>query len=421
MDLKEYSSIIVEISDQKKNLANCLDNIEDRRDITEAAGCLILAKQFYTNSKIRPKNGGIIFIKPVRLKFHDKFTTLLENYKNNRKRRDSYKTQQPRKRFKKWLSNVPKNVAKYEVINTEFLPSLKTKNSGLGSKVWDLIHSFTKPKKKDNHWEETYEHLLKIQKSLQNQRKYAGSKVYEKRMFDIVLKRDEPSLSKIERRSPTGILDNAMKLAQILLSNDTRKQKSNQRILSPRFMPLTPKNNDEKPQEIFSPDIFAMYETKQADNENIGNMPSLLKILGLTKKNKVEIMETVMELSGSSKEIKKAMQIYEYLGMFKKEVSDPIFDAREKLTNSLDNLENSLNFRQKKEYLNRGFTFINKHQLQNALTEQGLENSEIDWSYFDQYDKMNKFEKENSLWQIIEKIAAKQVSHYFLDQPKKKH
>uniref|UniRef100_A0A914Z0G3 Uncharacterized protein n=1 Tax=Panagrolaimus superbus TaxID=310955 RepID=A0A914Z0G3_9BILA len=156
------------------------------------------------------------------------------------------------------------------------------------------------------------------------------------------------------------------------LTSTTNNSEPFYRALSPRFMPLMPLNEGKRqPETYLSPTIMAMYDEPNKTNEiSIGNVPGILRTLGISQKDRNKIMQTVLDISGSNVQIDEALKIYETLGMFDEDVAEPLLNATERIMGAFKKLEKSLFPDQKFLYDNRGFAFLKKHQMENLLRDQ---------------------------------------------------
>uniref|UniRef100_A0AC35FQT0 Uncharacterized protein n=1 Tax=Panagrolaimus sp. PS1159 TaxID=55785 RepID=A0AC35FQT0_9BILA len=334
------------------------------------------------------------------------------------------------RRFSKYMHRAKRNVffedskdhqfkeKQFKIITKNQLnnlsPQQKSDNPIISS-ITNVIREFTsensenKEEEKGNEhlkWTKTYNRLMKVRKAIDEQKRVPGAKVYEHRMYDLVLERDEPSLSPSERRSPQGILHESMKLLGDLTAKSNGSAPYT-RLFSPRFMPLMPLNEGKRqPETYLSPTIMAMYDEPNKTNEVIvGNVPKTMNALGVTKKDQGKIMQLLMDFTKTNTYIDESLKIYEVLGMFDEDIGEPILSATEKIMGSFKNLEKGLFLNQKEALENQGFAFLKKEQMQTVLKDQEIPEGEIDLADFDIYDKMSDEEMEISLWKTIENIA----------------
>nr|CAD2138877.1 unnamed protein product [Meloidogyne enterolobii] len=214
----------------------------------------------------------------------------------------------------------------------------------------------------------------------------------------------------MERRSPLGLLQQGMKLIDLLPGNKNNRKNGNEtnniRLFSPRFMPLAPdKGGPANPKSLLSPTLFAMYDEK--DNHSFANVPEMMRKAGVPEKYRQSIIATLMELTGTTDHLEKAFSLLKKVDFFDEGVGHPIMKATDKLLNNFFNLEDSLDKRQRLEFKEKGFTFGKKSQLLKIYRDEGqqklLPDSELD--RFDRYEKMNESEKELALWETIRELA----------------
>uniref|UniRef100_A0A915MJR5 Uncharacterized protein n=1 Tax=Meloidogyne javanica TaxID=6303 RepID=A0A915MJR5_MELJA len=288
-------------------------------------------------------------------------------------------------------------------------PLSNGKENNLAAKISSLLVKSLGPKSKnaDIKWAKTYKTLQRLSEQIERGKNFPGSNLYEKRMYDIVLDRKNPSLSPMERRSPLGLLQQGMKLIDLLPGNKNNKKNGNEtnniRLFSPRFMPLAPdKGGPANPKSLLSPTLFAMYDEK--DNHSFANM---MRKAGVPEKYRQSIIGTLMELTGTTDHLEKAFNLLKKVDFFDEGVGHPIMKATDKLLNNFFNLEDSLDKRQRLEFKERGFTFGKKSQLLKIYRDEGqqklLPDSELD--RFDRYEKMSESEKELALWETIRELA----------------
>uniref|UniRef100_A0A7E4V449 Calmodulin n=1 Tax=Panagrellus redivivus TaxID=6233 RepID=A0A7E4V449_PANRE len=299
------------------------------------------------------------------------------------------------------------------------LEKLATSDTAMASKVTKLITTVLPSSSSPSQlsqWQKTYSRLQRLQSELDTRKTVPGARIFERRMLDIVIDDPEPSLTPSERKSPNGIVHEAMKLVTKLTNKDDNKTE-NYRVFSPRFMPLMPLNAGKlAPKNMMSPSILAMYDDDSDDRvekrgDNVASVPNLMKTLGLSETDRSRVMQFIMDATGSTVHVDEALHIYESLGMYDESVSGPLLDASKRIMNSFKTLESSLNPIQKKTVESNGFAFARKAQIQKLAKDQGIDMSEIDLADFDIYDNMSNEEMEAALWHTLELIATNRTEH----------
>ncbi|KAI1697668.1 moulting cycle domain-containing protein [Ditylenchus destructor] len=90
--------------------------------------------------------------------------------------------------------------------------------------------------------------------------------------------------------------------------NSKVRQGSNSKWLSPRFAPLMPDKTETDPSSAhLSPTLFALYETPENDATNMASVPKILKGTGMNKKDRETIMETLMDITGTTDHVNDAL------------------------------------------------------------------------------------------------------------------
>uniref|UniRef100_A0A915MDA0 Uncharacterized protein n=1 Tax=Meloidogyne javanica TaxID=6303 RepID=A0A915MDA0_MELJA len=276
-------------------------------------------------------------------------------------------------------------------------PLSNGKENNLAAKISSLLVKSLGPKTKnaDIKWAKTYKTLQRLSEQIERGKNFPGSNLYEKRII---------------QRSPLGLLQQGMKLIDSLPGNKNNKKNgsetNNIRLFSPRFMPLAPdKGGPANPKSLLSPTLFAMYDEK--DNHSFANVPEMMRKAGVPEKYRQSIIGTLMELTGTTDHLEKALNLLKKVDFFDEGVGHPLMKATDKLLNNFFNLEDSLDKRQRHEFKERGFTFGKKSQLLKIYRDEGqqklLPDSELD--RFDKYEKMSESEKELALWETIRELA----------------
>uniref|UniRef100_A0A914EDR2 Uncharacterized protein n=1 Tax=Acrobeloides nanus TaxID=290746 RepID=A0A914EDR2_9BILA len=187
--------------------------------------------------------------------------------------------------------------------------------------IRNLYHKFTPTdSNKDNKddkpikWTRTYEKLLHLKEELERKERLPGAKTYNLRMYDLVLGHDKPTLSPKESRTPKGLLQMAMNMVESVRSNKAVQETGNVKFLSPRFAPLMPDKTEAKSSHM-SPTILAFYEEKY-DNKSFASIPSVLKATGMSKTDRDNVLELLMDVSGATKHVGDALNLLDKLNFF---------------------------------------------------------------------------------------------------------
>ncbi|KAL3096932.1 hypothetical protein niasHS_002648 [Heterodera schachtii] len=284
------------------------------------------------------------------------------------------------------------------------LPLSTDADKSIGSRVSNLLIKMMgeRGEKAENKWAKVHGLLARLSEETERRKKFPGTKVFEKRMYDIVLDREEPSLSPKEKRSQLGLIHEGMKLFDSMPDKAT----------PPIHATCTRQGRPVNPKSILSPTLFAMYEEK--DNNSIVNVPEMLRSAGIGEKDRQKLIAGLMELTGTTNTAEKALQLLKNVDFFDQGVGGPILKATKRTVNAFFALEDSLNRVQRKQCSQNGFTFARKDQITKLLRDQTIDVQQMpDMAKFDTYDRMSAEEKEMALWATIESIA--------LDEPVQKH
>uniref|UniRef100_A0A0N5BYX2 Uncharacterized protein n=1 Tax=Strongyloides papillosus TaxID=174720 RepID=A0A0N5BYX2_STREA len=393
----------------KKRFTKCLDNIDNEGDLAEPARCLVDAKS--------------------RL---DKYKKMKLNFMNYQK--GYYRRRFARSPYRLIDKDIPLTSSEYypkakpyKIRKQSSYQLLDRHGKSPVARVSDLILNFVKQNTTTNttlptfKWKNTLKKIQNVKKIMDEQKKLPGAKPYTFRMYDLVLERDEPTESPKER----GTFDSRAKSLLGLFfkltgkENTNKREESNLRWLSPRIAPVMPDKARALDKKSFlSPDILSLYEednevtdkgTHQQSNSLV-NVPKLLSTVGVSKYDKDKLIEMLMEVSGATKSFEEANGILKALHFF--ETKNEIMDANERIIDSFNKLNGSLNFYQQSDMKRKGFTFIEVDQLDRLLEDQGIRNDSKMYDELNYYRNMSKSDREASLWLKIKEIAINGSSYH---------
>ncbi|CAJ0605409.1 unnamed protein product [Cylicocyclus nassatus] len=251
-------------------------------------------------------------------------------------------------------------------------------------------------------WNESYESLLKIKKALDEKAKQPGARVYDFRMFDLVLGNSKPTRARKEKSITPPLVQQAYNLIRSFEGKSKEfGESANIKFLSPRFAPIMPDKADIK--GSLSPSIFSFY--KDDTEDQLLPLPKLLDATGMTEEDRGEVLETVMEVTGARQIVDDAMKTLSSTELFG--MQGEIKEVTERIAKIFTNLESTFNRRQKKDMDKRGFTFLETNQLEELHKEQGLAKhaSEIEFDIHE-YGNQTRAQREESLWLRVAEIAA---------------
>ncbi|KAH7721146.1 Protein MLTN-9 [Aphelenchoides avenae] len=276
------------------------------------------------------------------------------------------------------------------------------------SRVADLISKLTKPEKSTSSkripWIQTYKKLAELKKQLDEKEKLPGAKVYTHRMYDLVLSRDEPSMSPKERKSPRGVVRMAMDLFSSMSGDKRRseREQSNTKFLSPRFAPLMPDKSESSRAQL-SPSILAFYEEPN-NTQNVASVPQIMRFAGLGKEDREKVMEMLMDVSGASDTVSNAIDLLKGLNFFGG-MEGEVMAITERVVSAFTQFEKTLRPAQRSHMDKKGYAFLEKDQIEKLYRDQGENLPEEALDPLSEYDTIDPDKREEALWARIERIA----------------
>ncbi|VDK46788.1 unnamed protein product [Cylicostephanus goldi] len=145
-------------------------------------------------------------------------------------------------------------------------------------------------------WSTTYKSILKLSKYIEKNENSPGTRVYNTRIYDLVI--DGKGTQQSSEVNLPPFLQSAF---DIVKSFNGAK---NARVLSPRFAPLLPDRTSTK--GFLSPSIFPFY--KDDTEQQILPVPKMLESAGMNGKDRERLLEMIMEVSGARDTVDKAMK-----------------------------------------------------------------------------------------------------------------
>ncbi|CAI5442326.1 unnamed protein product [Caenorhabditis angaria] len=411
----------------KYEFQKCLYKIHDMKDLVESAKCLMEAREKYDewrktarivpkpkkyDNKIRKinsiymrKNG--IKINPIKLRgksyleFKNKWRKPLKIQKNRVKR-------SLRRLVVDTVSKSDSNG--YVVKNMEKMPDLKSTDSkSTVKKVTDLLKSFVVPipaNKTEEPWSETYNAILALKKKMSQREKEPGARVYNQRMYDLVLDRKPIKSSKIFNvfNKPgmpemPGIFKQAFDLMSAIEGSGKKSSSnSNYKFLSPRFASIMPDKNENHGK--LSPSILSFYNDESEDQ--ILPLPKMLESTGLKGKDRDNVIEMVMELSGAKTIVQEAIKILKAVDL--PELDLAVSSNAKKSIEMVHEIKQSFNQKQKNYMDTKGFAIMEPKQIEKLMAEQGLAGRDDIFNVKD-YAKKTMFERKEMVWDMVRQIA----------------
>ncbi|PAV85412.1 hypothetical protein WR25_22251 [Diploscapter pachys] len=294
---------------------------------------------------------------------------------------------------------------KRKIINRSKAPHMLAQSFSPVKRFARLIRSFTSDEKMPDsmRWPRKYEQLVNVKKSLDDRENSPGARVYNLRMYDLVLDKKKPD-PKGERRLMPSIIQSAYKLMDFF---DERKRKkenendsSNVKFLSPRFFSVMPEKL-ETPGQL-SPSILPLYEDK--NEEQILPIPKVMKDVGMSKDDRGEILSFIMEAAGANSAVDEAMKVLEQLDI--PGLSGELSRGTKEAMKSFENLGKTLSTGQKRRFDKLGYALMDKDQIDQFHWDTGLFKNKMIKDAFEAYKNApSRVEQKNFLWNSIRDIA----------------
>ncbi|CAB3405551.1 unnamed protein product [Caenorhabditis bovis] len=375
----------------KENLLGCFSRIYDKKDLVESSKCLLEAKQHYELVKLRRRG--------LRRRKQLKAIRLFPQFWRQRRAKRSLK--------RLVIDTVSKSDSHgYFVKNMDYMPKLKTAKEVRSpvQKVTNLIMSLTNKRKETNNggsWIDTYKALLTLKKKMNRKEKESGARVYNQRMYDLVLDlpvKKSVELEVFDKVKMSGIMRSAFDLMSSIEGSAKNGGSSNFKFLSPRFASIMPDKNENRGK--LSPSILSFYNDDSEDQ--ILPIPKLMESAGLGGKDRDSVIELAMELSGAKGIVDEALKILKSVDLPELDVA--VTEHAKKSMTMVDEIKKSYNGRQKKELDNKGFTLIEPHQMRKLMAEQGIAHRR-DIFNVDEYESMTRVQRKNMVWDMVRQIA----------------
>ncbi|KAL3074287.1 hypothetical protein niasHS_015117 [Heterodera schachtii] len=416
------------LPNEQKTMAECLDRIEDRRDLVQSAKCLTNLRRIYLLRIIGSSNGKkkIIKLSKREAKKRQSKKTKGENEMMEWKKRlgEKWKNKMDKKeanekgKKSKWTMERPKLEEKFRIRQADSLENLAGKNDRSAIiRVSNLISKLANVNQSSNasgvKWSKMFNSLVRLKKANEKRMESPGAAVYEKRMFDLVMDRKEPSFGPKGKLSPEGIVRQGISLLQKLSNGTDQQQKeaTNYKLMSPRIAPLMP-DPSKASKSILSPTVFALYETaedqqygcnksgtvgpqKEAKGVQIASVPEVLKATGLNQQDREALLQALMEMTGTIGHVQQAMELLKALNFF----------ANDRILGAYTKMEKSFESAQKRELDEEGWTFIRRAQFDQLCRDQYAEFPYKVKAKMAEFDGLHKNEREEAVWKRIERIA----------------
>ncbi|KAK0401376.1 hypothetical protein QR680_015748 [Steinernema hermaphroditum] len=382
----------------KAEFALCLDSIDNERDLTHGARCLLDARR-KCNTKTYERRSA------DNSEISNHIRTRTDVYQEQRKQLLKKKPKMRRaKRSEHRLGAETSHHHRRIRTMNEFCSLAQDARPSPIRKVANLVAQLAQGQHSNyqlGDWLKTYKKLLNFKETMDRKNNNDASHVFHRRLFDLALDthhRERPT----EKRTAATIVDAAISFIESVSGKRKReiRERSNVRLLSPRVAPLMPDKLETKSRP-FSPSVLSFY--RDDVDGGIASIPKVLEATGMTNEDRDAMIEMLMEVSGARKNVNMALDILNQLNF--KGLKGEILEVTERLSTAFANLENSFLKYQKDEIAARGFTFLEAHQIDKLYRDHGL--SAADDVNFDlaEYRNLNRLGREEALWKRLELLA----------------
>uniref|UniRef100_A0A9J2Q0Y6 ENTH domain-containing protein n=1 Tax=Ascaris lumbricoides TaxID=6252 RepID=A0A9J2Q0Y6_ASCLU len=293
-----------------------------------------------------------------------------------------------------------------------------TKTNKQQFQVTKLVRTIMNGEEPNNNWSLSYNKLVELHKNMNAKRKLPGAKVYDLRLYDIVVGNDKPTKAHGKNMSFRDFLTMAFDLVDAFDGKTTKSDNWNVKILSPRIAPILPEKEDRRERRhLLSPSVLPFYNDESPDT--IAPLPKVFEAMGMSERDRQAVLEMVMDISGAKQAVETSLDILRNMNFFGFEAE--VFEATERLSKLFSSMEKSFNKVQNKEIEQNGYTFLEVEQIKKLFDGHGisfsflylfisflksLKNpSDVDFN-LDEYAKLNRKQREEALWQRIERIAS---------------
>ncbi|KAF1756909.1 hypothetical protein GCK72_013363 [Caenorhabditis remanei] len=288
----------------------------------------------------------------------------------------------------------PKNFAK--------MPDLHENNKSPIQEFTKMIREFAHVKPTRN-MTSSYTNLKKLQDAVFGARE---KNRFKNRMLDMVIGKNHPLRQKksfsdrVRDITPDGMIDETVFGLVDAVHKHTKD--SNANFLSPRFMPIMPEKLNTK-RRLLSPDMFPLYRD-ESDN-SILPIPNVLEKAGLKDKDRENVLELVMDITGVNNVVDDALNLVK--GLRKSGLDKDLVDMTSIIDQAYTSLSSSLTRAQNLDFVNKKFSFMNKEQMQSLYGETGIYNTSVSDLPFDihEVDSLTTEQKEESIRMTIRELA----------------
>ncbi|ULU04726.1 hypothetical protein L3Y34_017467 [Caenorhabditis briggsae] len=300
------------------------------------------------------------------------------------------------------VSKSDGNAHGFFVKNMNRMPNLRTKEKSPVERVTGLLRAFlTNQTAADPSWADTYKALINLKKKMDEKERESGARVYNERMYDLVLdvpQKETNGFEMFDKKNMPGLVRQAFDLMATIDKSGKRKGDSNFKFLSPRFASVMPDKNENRGR--LSPSILSFYADESEDQ--ILPLPKMLDATGMRDKDRNDIMELVMDVSGVKGIVHESMKMLKATDM--PELDLAMDKNAQKSLQMVQDIQKSYNQKQKKDMKNKGFSLMSPFQMEKLMTEQGIVGRD-DIFNLKEYAMMTIGQRKEMVWDMVRGIA----------------
>ncbi|TMS33373.1 hypothetical protein L596_001123 [Steinernema carpocapsae] len=225
----------------------------------------------------------------------------------------------------------------------------------------------------------------------------------------MVLENDKPTKSPRQKLTGPTMFDSAYELLDTVTGKRNKKMResSNLRFLSPRIAPLMPDKIETRSRQL-SPSVLAFYNDEAEGG--VASLPKVLEATGMNLKDRDSVIEMLMEVTGARKNVNMAMDLLNHMNF--RGLKGEVLEVTERLSNVFKTLEKSFLHFQHDDIKSRGFTFLEKNQIEKLYRDHGVNSADdVDFN-LREYDNLTRTDREAALWERIELIAENTTEHH---------
>lgn len=257
---------------------------------------------------------------------------------------------------------------------------------------------------------------------------------YKNRMLDMVIGSNHPLrqrksfTDRFRDITPEGMVDESV--FGLVDAVQKHNKDANADFLSPRFLPIMPEKLNTKRfgafggreqnqqfgerkghkntkkfdyRRLLSPDMFPLY--RDESENSVLPLPNVLEKAGIESKDRDNVLELVMDLTGVNNVVDDALDLVK--GLRKQGLDKDLVDMSSLIDTAYSTLAGTLTAPQNLDFANKKFSFMNKAQMESLYGEKGIYNTSVSQLPFDidEVSAMTPEQKEESIRLTIRELA----------------